>query len=48
MARTLVGKELAKIVWHMFSKDEAYKGFKGRMTRITTQTYWPQPISPRA
>lgn len=48
VARTVVGKELAKIVWHMLSKDQAYKGFKGRMTRITTQTYWPQPISPRA
>jgi transposase len=45
VARTVVGKELAKIVWHMLSKDEEYKGFKGRMTRITTQNYWPQPIS---
>jgi hypothetical protein len=26
-----------------FWKDEEYKGFKGRMTRITTQNYWPQP-----
>jgi transposase len=48
VARTVVGKELAKIVWHMLSKDEAYKGFKGRMTRITKQNYWPQPISPNA
>lgn len=48
VARTVVGKELAKIVWHMLSKDEEYKGFKGRMTRITTQNYWPQPISPNA
>ena len=48
VARTVVGKELAKIVWHMLSKDEEYKGFKGRMTRITTQNYWPQPISPHA
>jgi transposase len=48
VARTVVGKELAKIVWHMLSKDEEYKGFKGRMTRITTQNYWPQPISPGA
>ena len=45
VARTVVGKELAKIVWHMMSKNEEYRGFKGRMTRITTQTYWPQPIS---
>ena len=48
VARTVVGKELAKIVWHMLSKDEEYKGFKGRMTRITKQNYWPQPISPNA
>jgi|TARA_R100001015_G_C4607250_1_gene162356 transposase len=48
VARTVVGKELAKIVWHMLSKEEEYKGFKGRMTRITTQNYWPQPISPNA
>jgi len=44
VARTVMGKELAKIVWHMLSKQEEYKGFKGRMTRVTTQTYWPQPI----
>jgi transposase len=48
VARTVVGKELAKIVWHMLSKDEEYKGFKGRMTRTTSQSYWPQPISPNA
>jgi len=48
VARTVVGKELAKIVWHMLSKDQEYKGFKGRMTRITKQSYWPQPISPNA
>lgn len=48
VARTVVGKELAKIVWHMLSKNEEYKGFKGRMTRVTTQNYWPQPISPGA
>lgn len=48
VARTVVGKELARIVWHMLTKNEQYKGFKGRMTRITTQNYWPQPISPRA
>lgn len=48
VARTVVGKELAKIVWHMLSKEEEYKGFKGRMTKVTTQNYWPQPISPNA
>lgn len=30
VARTVVGKELAKIVWHMLSKDEEYKGFSQR------------------
>ncbi|WP_276307526.1 hypothetical protein [Rhodohalobacter barkolensis] len=44
----MVGKELARIVWQMLSKGEEYKGYKGRMTRITTQNYWPQPISPGA
>ena len=48
VARTVVGKELARIVWQMLSKGEEYKGYKGRMTRITTQNYWPQPISPGA
>ena len=48
VARSVVGKELAKIVWHMLTKNEEYKGFKGRMTKITTPTYWPQPISPNA
>lgn len=47
IARTVVAKELAKIVWHMLTKDEAYKGFKGQPTRVAPQrTYWPQPISP--
>jgi len=45
VARTVVGKELAKIVWHMLSKREEYKGFKGRMTKISKENYWPQPIS---
>ncbi len=48
VARTVVAKELAKIVWHMLSKDQPYKGFKGRPTRTATQSYWPQPISPFA
>src|SRR5699024_2420368 len=48
IARTVVAKELAKIVWHMLSKDEEYKGFKGQSTRISAPSYWPQPISPFA
>jgi transposase len=46
VARVVVGKELAKIVWHMLSKDQEYKGFKGQATRKASPTYWPQPISP--
>lgn len=48
IARAVVAKELAKIVWHMLSKDEKYKGFKGQPTRAASQTYWPQPINPFA
>lgn len=45
VARTVVGKELAKIVWHMLTKDEEYKGFKGHSTRMVGKPSWPQPIS---
>lgn len=46
VARTVVAKELAKITWHVLSKNEPYKGFKGAMTPIRHQHYWPQSISP--
>ena len=42
-----VAKELAKIVWHMLTKNEPYKGFKGCPTRVAPKPGWPQPISPR-
>lgn len=45
VARTVVAKELAKIVWHVLSKEEAYKGFKGHPTRVAVNPSWPQPIS---
>lgn len=48
VARTVVGKELAKIVWHMLTKGEEYKGFKGTMTKLSKEHYWPQPISSNA
>lgn len=48
VARTVVAKELSKIVWHMLTKNQEYKGFKGQPTRVAQQTYWPQPISPNA
>jgi transposase len=48
VARAVVAKELAKGVWHMLTKDEEYKGFKGQPVRAASQTCWPQPISPYA
>jgi len=48
VARAVVGKELAKGVWHMLTKDEEYKGFKGQPVRAASQTCWPQPINPDA
>jgi transposase len=48
VARAVVGKELAKGVWHMLTKHEEYKGFKGQPTRVAPRTYWPQPINPHA
>jgi len=48
VARAVVAKELAKGVWHMLTKDEPYKGFKGQSVRAASQTCWPQPISPNA
>lgn len=47
VARTVVGKELAKIVWHILTQNEEYKGFKGQSTRVASRPYWPQPISLR-
>lgn len=46
VARAVVAKELAKGVWHMLTKDEEYKGFKGQPVRAASQTCWPQPINP--
>lgn len=45
VARAVVAKELAKISWHILSKQEDYKGFKGQPTRVASRPYWPQPIS---
>lgn len=46
IARTVVAKELSKIIWHILTKQEPYKGFKGRSTRVASNPHWPQPISP--
>lgn len=48
VARAVVGKELAKGVWHMLTKNQEYKGFKGQPVRAASQTCWPQPINPNA
>lgn len=48
VARAVVAKELANIVWHVLVKNEPYKGFKGQPTRVAQQAYWPQPINPFA
>jgi len=48
VARAVVGKELAKGVWHMLTKNQEYKGFKGQPVRAASQTCWPQPINPHA
>ena len=48
IARAVVAKELAKITWHVLSKGEAYKGFKGQPTRVASPACWPQPINPFA
>ena len=41
VARAVVAKELAKGVWHMLTRNEAYKGFKGQPVRAASQTCWP-------
>src|SRR5699024_5718271 len=50
VARAVVGKELAKGVWHMLTKDEEYKGFKGQPVRAASQTCpdGSGPINPHA
>lgn len=47
VAKSVVGKELSKIVWHLLTKQEPYKGFKGQPTRVASRPHWPQPISPQ-
>lgn len=48
IARVVVAKELAKITWHMLTKKQPYKGFKGQSTKIASDSCWPRPISPQA
>ena len=46
VARTVVAKELSRIVYHMLTKNEPYKGFKGKSTPKDTFLNWPHSISP--
>lgn len=46
IARTLVAKELARIVWYILAQGHSYKGFKGKMTDTNKCSSWPQPVSP--
>lgn len=47
VARTVVAKTLAAIVWQMITKNEPYKGFKGKMTGSAKQKSWPHSINPQ-
>ena len=48
VARTVVAKELARIVYYMLTRQEAYKGFKGKATPKDTYPNWPHSISPHS
>ncbi len=46
VARTIVAKELSRIVWYVLAKNQPYKGFKGQMTKKSKSYSWPHPVSP--
>ena len=48
VARTVVAKELARIVFFMLTRDEPYKGFKGKPTPKDTYLNWPHSVSPHS
>jgi transposase len=48
IARTLVAKELAKVVFYILKKKEEYKGFKGKPNINPKKQYWPRLASPIA
>jgi len=49
IARTLVGLELARLVYHVLSTQEAFNGqFKGRPLSRTKRGKWPHQASPPA
>lgn len=48
IARTLIAKELAKIVYHMLKNGDSYRGFKGRPISHHKSRQWPRLPSPDA
>lgn len=49
VARTVVAKELARIVYYVLVKQEAFNGtFKGKLLSRTKQPKWPRLASPPA
>jgi hypothetical protein len=47
IARALVAKELARIVYYVLHKPESFNGtFKGVPLRRTKQSQWPRRTSP--
>lgn len=48
VARTVVAKELARIVYFMLSRNESYKGFKGKPTPKDTYLNWPHSVNPHS
>ncbi|MGN8224319.1 IS110 family transposase [Gracilimonas sp. BCB1] len=48
VARTVVAKELARIVYFMLSRNQPYKGFKGKETPKDTYLNWPHSVSPHS
>ncbi len=48
IARTIVAKELAKIVYHILKNNEPYRGFKGLPISRQKSLQWPRLPSPDA
>lgn len=47
IARALVAKELARIVYYVMTKEEAFNGtFKGKILSRTKQPRWPRLANP--
>lgn len=48
VARTVVAKELARIVYFMLSRKQQYRGFKGKPSPKDTYLNWPHWVSPHS